>query len=480
MSVSQSQTQSQAQQLADTRSRILTLLLNEPDLVESLLHPEDHAPRSTETEALINRLRQHLALLHAADIADILEALPEDERQALWRLVDNARRGQVLVEASETVWESLTEVMSDKDILQAIAPLDIDDQAYLAKYLPRDLTGRLLTTLDPALRARVLNVVHFDRDRVGRIMDFNFITVRADVNLATVQRFLRRRRSIPEGTDKLFITNKDNVLLGELPLTDILLNQPDTPVFSIMNDRPNTFRLDDKAEDAAGAFERYNLISAAVIDAQGKLIGRVTIEDVIDLVNEENESNIRKMGGLSQEEEVFAPVRKAVRTRWTWLAINLCTAFVASRVIGLFEETISQLVALATLMPIVAGIGGNTGNQTITMIVRALALHQVEPGNFNFLFLRELGVALINGVFWGSIMGGVTWLMYDNLALGGVMMLAMILNLLLAALMGVLIPLVLTKLKRDPAIGSSVMITALTDTGGFFIFLGLATLFLMH
>ncbi|YCH29609.1 magnesium transporter [Erwinia sp. D4-22] len=476
--MSVSPAQSQARQLADTRSRILTLLLNEPDLVECLLQAP--SPPSAEITAQIDSLRADLALLHAADIADILEALPEDERQALWQLVDNARRGQVLVEASETVWESLTEVMSDKDILQAIAPLDIDDQAYLAKYLPRDLTGRLLTQLDPALRARVLNVVHFDRDRVGRIMDFNFITVRADVDLGTVQRFLRRRRAIPEGTDKLFITDKQNVLLGELPLTDILLNQPDTPVFSIMNDRPNTFRLDDKAEDAAGAFERYNLISAAVIDAQGKLIGRVTIEDVIDLVNEENESNIRKMGGLSQEEEVFAPVRKAVRTRWAWLAVNLCTAFIASRVIGLFEETISQLVALATLMPIVAGIGGNTGNQTITMIVRALALHQVEPGNFNFLFMRELGVALINGLFWGSIMGGITWLMYDNLALGGVMMLAMMLNLLLAALTGVLIPLVMTKLKRDPAIGSSVMITALTDTGGFFIFLGLATLFLLH
>ncbi|MFD1801857.1 magnesium transporter [Mixta tenebrionis] len=472
---------SQAQQLADIRGRILTLLLDGPQLVEQLLNPPASPDESTaEIQAQIASLRQDLTLLHAADIADILEALPEDERQALWRLVDNSRRGQVLVEASETVWESLTEGMSDKEILQAIAPLDIDDQAYLARYLPRDLTGRLLASLDPALRARVLNVVNFDRDLVGRIMDFNFITVRADITLATVQRFLRRRRAIPEGTDKLFITDKDNILLGELPLTDILLNQPQTPVFSVMNDRPNTFRLDDKAEEAAGAFERYNLISAAVIDAQGKLIGRVTVEDVIDLVNEENESNIRKMGGLSQEEEVFAPVKKAVRTRWTWLAINLCTAFIASRVIGLFEETISQLVALATLMPIVAGIGGNTGNQTITMIVRALALHQVEPGNFSFLFLREIGVALINGLFWGGIMGAITWLMYDNAALGGVMMLAMVLNLLLAALMGVLIPLVMTKLKRDPAIGSSVMITALTDTGGFFIFLGLATLFLLH
>lgn len=473
---------SHSQQLSEIRSRILTLLLNQHDFVDALLDkPYDKkADHQQKHEQYRHQLQQNISLLHAADLADILEALPEDERQALWRLLPAHRRGLVLVEASENVWESLTEEMSDKDILLAIEPLDLDDQAYLAKYLPRDLTGRLLTTMEPSQRAHVLNVVHFDRDRVGRIMDFNFITVRADVTLATVQRFLRFKKSVPGGTDKLFVTDRNNQFLGELPLTDILLNRPEMPVFEVMNDLPTTFRLDDKAEDAAGAFERYNLISAAVIDNAGKLIGRVTIEDVVDLVNEESESNIRKMGGLSQEEDVFAPVRKAVKTRWAWLAVNLCTAFVASRVIGMFESTISQLVALAALMPIVAGIGGNTGNQTITMIVRALALRQVEPGNFSFLILRELGVALINGLFWGSIMGVVTWLMYANPALGGVMMLAMVLNLLLAALMGVLIPLVMTKMGRDPAVGSSVLITALTDTGGFFIFLSLATVFLLH
>lgn len=473
---------SHAQQLAEIRSRILNLLLNNNDLVDTLLE-RPHNETDLEKQAVeqqTEELKQSITLLHAADLADILEALPEDERQAFWRLIDNERRGQVLVEASESVWESLIEEMSDKAILQAIEPLDIDDQAYLAKYLSRDLTGRLLTSLEQSQRAHVLNMMHFDRDRVGRIMDFNLLTVRADISLATVQRFLRRKKSMPDGTDKLFVTDKNNVLLGELPLTDILLNTPDKKVFEVMNKQPTTFRLDDKAEDAAGAFERYNLISAAVIDQKGKLIGRVTIEDVVDLVNEESDSNIRKMGGLSPDEDVFAPVKKAVRTRWAWLAINLCTAFVASRVIGLFEATISELVALAALMPIVAGIGGNTGNQTITMIVRALALHQVEPGNFSFLVIRELGVALINGLFWGGIMGVITWLMYDNPALGGVMMLAMVLNLLLAAFMGVMIPLIMTKLKRDPAVGSSVLITAITDTGGFFIFLGLATLFLLH
>ncbi|MCE0489200.1 magnesium transporter [Pantoea sp. Mb-10] len=472
---------SHAQKLLETRQSILHLLLSQDDLVDVLLDKsvDLNAAELREITGWRHQLEQAITTLHAADLADILEALPEEARQALWRLVPSERRGRVLVEASETVWDSLTEEMSDRDILRAIEPLDIDDQVYLARYLPRDLTGRLLTTLEPDLRARLLDVIELDRDRVGRVMDFNILTVRADVTLETVQRFLRKRKSMPAGTDKLFITNEHNQLLGELPLTDILLNQPDTQVASVMNAHPTTFQLNDKAEDAASAFERYNLISAAVIDAKGKLMGRLTVEDVIDLVNEENESNIRKMGGISQEEDVFAPVRKAVRKRWTWLAINLCTAFIASRVIGLFEATISQLVALATLMPIVAGIGGNTGNQTITMIVRALALHQVEPGNFSFLILRELGVALINGLFWGSIMGALTWLMYDNLQLGGVMMLAMLLNLLLAALMGVLIPLLMTKMKRDPAVGSSVLITALTDTGGFFIFLGLATIFLL-
>ncbi len=472
---------SHVQQLTETRQRILHLLLSEHDLVDVLLDKsvDLNAAELREITGWRQQLEEGLEQLHAADLADILEALPEEERLALWRLVPSEQRGRVLVEASETVWASLTEGMTDREILRAIEPLDIDDQVYLARYLPRDLTGRLLTTLEPNLRARLLDVIELDRDRVGQIMDFNILTVRADVTLATVQRFLRKRKSMPGGTDKIFITDEQNQLLGELALTDILLNKPKTLVADVMNAHPTTFQLNDQAEDAASAFERYNLISAAVTDARGKLIGRITVEDVIDLVNEENESNIRKMGGISQGEDVFAPVRKAVSKRWAWLAINLCTAFIASRVIGLFEETISQLVALAALMPIVAGIGGNTGNQTITMIVRALALHQVEPGNFSFLIVRELGVALLNGLFWGGIMGGVTWLMYDNLQLGGVMMLAMVLNLLLAALMGVLIPLIMTKMKRDPAVGSSVLITAITDTGGFFIFLGLATLFLL-
>ncbi|CAK9885606.1 MAG: Magnesium transporter MgtE [Candidatus Erwinia impunctatus] len=472
----------QGQQLAGIRHRILTLLIEDDGLVDTLLDKQQKCSpeekRQLDDDA--QEIKSYIPLLHAADIADLLEALPEDQRHALWHLIATERRGKVLVEASKNVWDSLIEEMSDRELLRAIKPLDIDEQAYLVKYLPRDLTGRLLTSLEPEQRSRVMELMDFDHDRVARIMDFNLITVPADITLATVQRYLRKKKQIPDGTDKIFVIDKRNHLQGVLPLTDILLNKPGMQVCDVMNSKPSTFYLDDKAQTAAGAFERYDLITAPVIDARGKLIGRITVDDIVDLVNEQNEKNIRDMGGINRDEDVFAPVRKAVRTRWTWLAINLCTAFIASRVIGLFESTISQLVALATLMPIVAGIGGNTGNQTITMIVRALALRQVEPGNFSFLIWRELGVALINGVCWGGIMGMITWTMYDNAAMGGVMMLAMMLNLLLAALMGVLIPLIMTKLHRDPAIGSSVLITALTDTGGFFIFLGLATLFLLH
>ncbi len=246
-----------------------------------------------------------------------------------------------------------------------------------------------------------------------------------------------------------------------------------------MEGDPVTFQPHEEAEKVARTFERDDLLSAAVIDADGKLIGRLTIDEIVDVVYEETDNDLRRMGGLSDEEDVFAPVSKAVKTRWAWLAVNLCTAFIASRVIDGFEHTISQLVALASLMPIVAGIGGNTGNQTITMIVRAMALQQIQPGSFTFLILREMGVALINGPGVGRDYGGHHRWLYDDPQLGGVMTLAMMLNLLMAAMMGVIIPMVMVKLGRDPAVGSSVMITAITDTGGFFIFLGLATLFLM-
>ena len=465
----------------EERARLIWLLTTDKAIISTLLGKLTLAEQYdvgtlADDIAEVGALVAHLP---PPDLADTLEALPSEERHALWRLVENEKRGNVLLEASENVWDDLIDEMSDRELLDALQYLDIDEQIYLVQHLPRNLTGRLLATLPAEERTRVRQVLHYEKNSVGAIMEFEVITVLPDVTLEVVQRYLRRLGKMPENTDKLFVTDRNKVLVGELTLTCILLNDVQRKVSEVMEDDPLTFSPEDIAENAARTFERDNLVSAAVVDPSGKLMGRLTIDEIVDVVYEETDTDLRRMGGLSAEEDVFAPVTKAVKTRWAWLAVNLCTAFIASRVIDGFEHTISQLVALASLMPIVAGIGGNTGNQTITMIVRALALQNIQPGNLTFLILREMGVALINGLVWGGIMGGITWWLYDDMALGGVMTLAMMLNLLMAALMGVIIPMTMVKLGRDPAVGSSVMITAITDTGGFFIFLGLATLFLM-
>ncbi|MEA1065515.1 magnesium transporter [Erwinia sp. HR93] len=466
---------------AEDRARIIQILSGDRDIATAIVGntPDDDAGLRARFQAQLQTLTRPVSRLPPPDLADTLEALPALERHALWRLIPEAKRGRVLLEASKHVWDDLIEEMSDKALLSALSTLDIDEQMYLAQHLPRDLVGRLLVTLPAGERERARQLMRYEKPSVGAIMEFEVIVVRADVNLATVQRYLRFLKKMPENTDKLFVTTRDSELLGELDLTTILLHSPQTRVAQVMEHNPVTFFPTDNEEAAALIFERDNLISAAVIDEQGKLMGRLAIDEIVDVVIGETDSDLRRMGGLSAEEDVFAPVMKAVKTRWAWLAINLCTAFIASRVIHGFEGTISHLVALASLMPIVAGIGGNTGNQTITMIVRSLALQYIQPGNVTFLLLREVGVALINGMVWGGIMGLITWGLYGDAALGGVMTLAMMLNLLVAAVMGVIIPMAMYHLGRDPAVGSSVMITAITDTGGFFIFLGLATLFLM-
>jgi magnesium transporter len=336
-----------------------------------------------------------------------------------------------------------------------------------------------MESLDAQQRERVRSALSYEEDQVGALMDFEMVTIRDDVALEVVLRYLRRLKELPGHTDKLFVVDYDGILKGVLPIKRLLVNDPEMLVGEVMANDPVSFHPDEDAYEAAQAFERYDLISAPVVEKSGKLIGRLTIDEMVDLIREESESEVLNMAGLREEEDIFASVWKSVRNRWAWLAINLITAFIASRVIGLFEDSIEKLVALAALMPIVAGIGGNSGNQTITMIVRAMALDQLGAGHNSRLMRKELGVALINGLLWGGVIGAVAYLLYDSWSLGMVMTGAMTLNLLLAALMGVLIPMTLARLGRDPALGSSVMITAMTDSGGFFIFLGLATLFLL-
>jgi magnesium transporter len=425
-------------------------------------------------------LRTQLDSLHPADIAYILEALPLDERRYVWNLVKADRDGDILLEVSDAVRESLIEIMAPHELIAAAETLDADELADLAPDLPPEVIEDVFKSLSSDEREQLRAAMSYDKDSVGALMDFDLVTVREDVSLEVVLRYLRLFDELPNHTDKLFVVDREEHLVGILSLETLLISDPDKDVSEVMRRDPKViFSPNDDAGDAVQAFERYDLVSAPVVDRSNKLIGRLTVADVVDFIREESEAEILNQAGLREEEDVFAPVWASVKNRWAWLAINLVTAFIASRVISVFEGSIEQLVALAALMPIVAGIGGNSGNQTITMIVRAIAVGQIEQNALKRLLKKELCVALFNGLVWGGLLGVLAWWLYKSVSLGMVMTAAMTLNLLLAASAGVLIPMMRQRLGTDPAIGSSVMITALTDSGGFFIFLGLATLFLV-
>jgi len=459
-------------------------LLARQKVVEGLVHRQD-MPRHELVENLVHKqheagLRAKLDSLHPADIAYILEALPREERLYVWDLVKAERDGEILLEVSDAVRESLIETMDPEELKAAAGSLDADELADLAPDLPPEVIEDVFQSLDSEGREQLRAAMSYPEDSVGALMDFDMVTVRDDVTLEVVLRYLRRFDELPDHTDKLFVVDREDHLEGILTVETLLISDPEKTVAEVMRSEPViSFTPEDEADDAAQAFERYDLVSAPVIDSERRVIGRITVADAVDFIREESEAEILSQAGLREEEDIFASVWSSVKNRWAWLAVNLVTAFVASRVIGLFEDSIEKLVALAALMPIVAGIGGNSGNQTVTMIVRAIAMGQVEPSAMTRLLKKELGVALINGVVWGSLLGVLAWWLYGNVDLGLVMTGAMTLNLLLAACAGVVIPMLRQRLGADPALGGSVMITALTDSGGFFIFLGLATLFLL-
>ncbi len=458
-------------------------LLRRHELVENVMHRQD-APRQELVETLVHRqhltgLQQLLARLHPADIAYIMEALPLDQRLLVWDLVKADRDGEILLEVSDAVRETLIAHMDEGELVAATGQLDADEIADLAPDLPREVIRDVFKALSTEEREQLRAAMSYAEEAVGALMDFDMIEVREDVTLEVVLRYLRRLTNLPDHTDQLFVVDREENLRGLLPVNRLLVTDPDVLVGAVMTRDFASFRPEEDAHDAASAFERYDLVSAPVVDAAGRLVGRVTINAVVDYIRETKDSEILSAGGLQEEEDLFASVWKSVRNRWAWLAINLVTAFVASRVIGVFEHSIAQLAALAALMPIIAGIGGNSGNQTTTMIVRALALGQITQDSARKLFLKEIGVSALNGLIWGSVVGLFAFLIYHSWQLGLVMTGAMALNLLLAAVMGVAIPLLMKKFGRDPAIGSSVMITAITDSGGFFIFIGLSTLFLI-
>ena len=450
--------------------------------VENLLGDQE-MPRQDVVDGFIQEpnligLQDKLDAMHPADIAAILEQLPLDERLVVWKLVRSEFDGDVLLEASGAVRETLIADMDAHELVAATEQLDADEIADLVPDLPEGVIADVFRSLSEAERLQLKAALSYPEDTVGALMDFEMVTVREDVSLDVVLRYLRRLEKLPHNTDKLFVVDRREMLKGVLSVSDLIVAAPETKVCDVMSTDVVSFNPDQDAESAAHAFERYDLVSAPVVDGYNRIVGRMTITDIVDYIREDAEQESLGKVGL-RDEDLFSSVWKSAKNRWLWLAVNLGTAFFASRVIGLFEDSIEKLVALATLMPIVAAIAGNSGNQTITLIVRALAFEEINKSNAKGLLLKELAIAVVNGLLWGSVAGFFAWLLYGNIALGLVMLSAMLLNLVVGAAVGMLVPLFLQKMGRDPAIVSSVLLTFTTDSMGFLIFLGMATVFLV-
>ncbi|TDR33192.1 magnesium transporter [Hydromonas duriensis] len=446
---------------------------------------QSHLPQDEQEsmgKPLINaniELRWVLEGLHPADVAYVLEALPLEERLHVWGLVNPEYDGEILLEVSDSVRETLIADMSRQELVAATESLDTDEIAELADDLPREVVEEVAENLPLEERAQLRAVMSYPDDSVGSAMDFEMLTVRADMTLELVLQQLRAMDELPKQIDQIFVVDEAGVLQGSLSLERILINQPNVLVADVMRDDVLQLNPLDDMDDAAQAFERYDLMSAPVVDTQNRLMGRLTIDEVVDAIREQGESEVLAQVGLKEEQDIFSSVPNAVRNRAPWLLVNLFTAGTASYVASRFDGTVQQIVVLAFLMSIVAGIGGNSGNQTMTLIIRALALGQITGANLSDLVRKELAVTSLIGIGGGLIAAIFAYTISGSLSLGLVMMASMFINMLVGAGMGMLVPMVREKMGKDPAVGSSVLLTFATDTMGFLIFLGLATVFLL-
>jgi len=437
-------------------------------LVESMLNKQHQA-----------RLQKQLRHLHPADIAYLLESLPLEPRKTVWDAIKSEHEGHVLLEVSDAVRHTLISGMAAEEIASVAGQLDTDELAELAADIPKRAMLKILRSLNSDERRHLNTLLSYPDQQVGAFMDFGMITIRDDINLKAICAYIRKLGKLPGQTDKLFVVDQHNRIKGTLPLQRLLTHSPSLPVSEVMVSDAIVFSATQDIAEVARAFERYGLISAPVVDAHGELQGRLCVDSILDFIRDKTDEDMLTQAGVSEEEDLFSSVWKSARNRWGWLLINIVTAFASTRIIGIFEDIILQLVALASLMPIVAAMGGNMGNQTSMLIIRSLALGQITPANIQRLIKKELTLAVINGSFIGLIMGGASLLLYQDGPLSAVMAAAMFSNLLVAVIVGLGIPLLRHKLGRDPAVGTSIILTSITDSMGFFIFLGLASIFLV-
>jgi len=417
--------------------------------------------------------------LHPAEIARLLESSPTRQRRLIWEMLDHSNDGEVLLEVGEEVRNNLMESMDEKSLLAATKGLDVDDLADLLDELPETVVKQALKGMDYQYRTRLEGVMNYDEDTAGGLMNTDTITIRPDVTLDVVLKYLRLKKEIPQNTDNIIVVDRYNHYLGTLSVTNLLCADPERTVSESMNKDYISISCDALASDVVNIFEDRDLVSAPVIDKNNILLGRITIDDVVDVIREESESTVLNMAGLTDEEDIFAPVLPSTRRRAIWLGINLITALIASGVISLFQDTIEKVVALAVLMPIVASMGGIAGSQTLTLVIRGIALGNISSTNSKSLLIKEISVGLLNSLLWASVIGVLSSYWFDNYLIGVVIGIAMVANLGFAALSGVLIPIVLKKIGVDPALGGGVILTTITDVIGFFSFLALGTIFLL-
>jgi len=428
----------------------------------------------------IHQLQLMLNELYTAEIAHLLESLPREKREFVWRLVEPDLQGDVLIDVNDDIREHLITLMKTSELVAASEGLEVDDLADFIQDLPDTVMQLVLQSMDEQDRHRLERVLFYPENTAGGLMNTDTITVRRNNSIDVVLRYLRRSRNkIPAMTDQIYVVDRENHYLGQVPLTDLLTREPTLSIGELMNTDQEGIQADMLDTDVATMFEHRELVSAPVIDEDNVLLGRITIDDVIDVIRENAEHSLMSMAGLSEEEDMFAPVVATTRRRALWLGANLITALLASWVIGQFGATIEKLVALAILMPIVASMGGIAGSQTLTIVIRAMALGQIGFSNAGRLIAKELSVGLLNGVLWAVVIAVITLFWFEDVQLGIIIGIAIIVNLITGALAGATIPLLLKKLGADPALGGGVVLTTVTDVVGFLAFLGLAALFLV-
>ncbi len=447
-------------------------LAQPPESVLDRLHGELAGGR-------MQRVQPMLKTLQPAEIATLIESIPPTKRKLVWGLVDPEDQGEILLHVNEDVRTGLIEGMGEQALIAAAEELEIDDLADLLEDLPETVTQQVLRALDADERQRVESLMAYPPESAGGLMNTDVVTVRPDVSLDVVLRYLRQRGKLPQHTDSLFVVNRYGRYLGTVSLDKLLTLDDENTVAEIMDSELKALEVQLEASSVARRFQDLDLVSAPVVNGEGVLVGRITVDDVMDFVRDRAERELLSSAGLDEDEDLFSPIGASARRRAVWLGVNLITAFIAARVVGLFEATIEEVVALAVLMPVVASMGGVGGTQTLTLMVRGLALGQIAWSNARALLLKELAVALINGLLWAAVVAVVVQLWFHNYKLSLVIALAMVINQLCAAGSGVGLPLLLRRIGIDPALAGSVVLTTITDVVGFFAFLGLGALILL-